>query len=130
MQKITQHIVKLLHDHNYVIVPGFGGFVTNYQPAKVHPTSFIFNSPSKSVAFNVNLTSNDGLLINTIAIEQKIAITPQDVETVEQQVTETWQKIQNREFYTGCGKPECYWCNFVKENKLQKARYEHEEQEE
>ncbi|MBK7034858.1 MAG: HU family DNA-binding protein [Bacteroidetes bacterium] len=74
MQKITQHIVKLLHDHNYVIVPGFGGFVTNYQPAKVHPTSFIFNSPSKSVAFNVNLTSNDGLLINTIAREDQVPI--------------------------------------------------------
>ena len=74
MQKITQHIVKLLHDHNYVIVPGFGGFVTNYQPAKVHPTSFIFNSPSKSVAFNVNLTSNDGLLINTISTEEQVSI--------------------------------------------------------
>ncbi len=73
MQKITQHIVKLLHDHNYVIVPGFGGFVTNYQPAKVHPTSFIFNSPSKSVAFNVNLTSNDGLLTNSLASEENIS---------------------------------------------------------
>jgi len=72
LQKITQHIVKLLHDHNYVIVPGFGGFVTNYQPAKVHPTSFIFNSPSKSVAFNVNLTSNDGLLISSLVTEEYV----------------------------------------------------------
>ncbi|MGB3114781.1 MAG: ATP-dependent DNA helicase [Ferruginibacter sp.] len=81
---------------------------------RVESTEFDFIEPDKNKVYH----------------KQKIAITPQDVETVEQQVTETWQKIQNREFYTGCGKPECYWCNFVKENKLQKARYEHEEQEE
>lgn len=73
MQQVTQHIVKLLHDHSCVIVPGFGGFVTNYQPAKVHPTSFIFNSPSKSVAFNVKLTSNDGLLTHAIARDESIS---------------------------------------------------------
>lgn len=49
---------------------------------------------------------------------EKIVITPPDIETVKQQVTETWQKIQNREFYTGCGKEECHWCNFVKHNEL------------
>ncbi len=73
MQQVTQHIVKLLYDHNCVIVPGLGGFVTNYQPAKVHPTSFIFNSPSKSVAFNVNLSTNDGLLADTIAREEGVS---------------------------------------------------------
>ena len=67
MHLIAQYISKLLYDHNCVIVPGFGGFVTNYQPAKVHPTSFIFNSPSKSVAFNIKLTNNDGLLVDAIA---------------------------------------------------------------
>ncbi len=72
MQKVTQHIVRLLTDHNCVIVPGFGGFVANYQSAKVHPTSFIFNSPSKSVAFNSRLTTNDGLLADTIAREERI----------------------------------------------------------
>ncbi|MFI5173175.1 MAG: hypothetical protein ACHQFW_12340, partial [Chitinophagales bacterium] len=73
MHQVTQHIVRLLHDHNCVIVPGFGGFVTNYQPAKVHPTSFIFNSPSKSVAFNIKLTSNDGLLSHAIASAESIS---------------------------------------------------------
>lgn len=72
LQQVAQNIVRLLTDHNCVIVPGFGGFVTNYQSAKVHPTSFIFNSPSKSVAFNVKLTTNDGLLADTIAREEKL----------------------------------------------------------
>ncbi|HXB09141.1 MAG TPA: ATP-dependent DNA helicase [Puia sp.] len=48
----------------------------------------------------------------------KIVITPEDITTVTQQVLQTWQKIQNREFYTGCGKPDCHWCNFVKTNNL------------
>ena len=48
----------------------------------------------------------------------KILISPEDITTVIQQITSTWQRIQNREFYTGCGKPDCHWCNFVKTNDL------------
>lgn len=54
-------------------MPGFGGFVANYQPAKVHPTSFIFNSPAKSLAFNVKLTHNDGLLVDAVSREEGIS---------------------------------------------------------
>lgn len=60
----------------------------------------------------------------------KIVISPQDLETVTQQLTDAWQKIQNREFYTGCGKPECHWCNFVNDHKLVIPQNEPEEQEE
>ncbi|MES1217285.1 MAG: ATP-dependent DNA helicase [Bacteroidota bacterium] len=49
---------------------------------------------------------------------EKIIITPADITTVTHQITDTWQKIQNKEFKTGCGKPDCEWCNFVKANKL------------
>jgi DNA helicase-2/ATP-dependent DNA helicase PcrA len=54
----------------------------------------------------------------------KIPITPEDITTVTQQIVTTWQKIQNREFYTGCGKPDCHWCNFVKTNNLAIALHE------
>jgi DNA helicase II / ATP-dependent DNA helicase PcrA len=50
--------------------------------------------------------------------KEKIVITPTDTETVKQQITDAWHKIQNKEFYTGCGKEDCHWCNFVKDNKL------------
>lgn len=50
--------------------------------------------------------------------KEKIVITPADLETVKQQLTTVWQKIQARDFYTGCGKEDCNWCNFVKNNKL------------
>ncbi len=59
---------------------------------------------------------------------EKIIIQPEDIETVTQQITEVWNKIQNRDFYTGCGKEDCRWCNFVKENKLAVSLHEMEEE--
>ncbi len=61
--------------------------------------------------------------------KEKIIINPQDIETVKQQLTETWHKIQARDFYTGCGKEDCHWCNFVKNNKLAVALHELEAEE-
>jgi DNA helicase-2/ATP-dependent DNA helicase PcrA len=51
-------------------------------------------------------------------LKEKVNISAADVTTVTQQITETWNKIKNREFYTGCGKADCMWCEFVKGNKL------------
>ncbi len=61
--------------------------------------------------------------------QEKLVITPADMETVTQQITTTWQKIQNREFYTGCGKEDCHWCNFVKGNNLEIALHDLNEEE-
>jgi DNA helicase-2/ATP-dependent DNA helicase PcrA len=63
--------------------------------------------------------------------KRKIFIGPEDIETVKQQLTTVWEKIQAHDFYTGCGKEECYWCNFVKSNKLEIALHDiiEEEQE-
>ncbi len=60
----------------------------------------------------------------------KIMISPEDITTVTQQIVSVWAKIQNREFYTGCGKPDCHWCNFVKTNNLAVALHEEIEQSE
>ena len=49
---------------------------------------------------------------------RKIHITPDQEEAVQQQVMDVWEKIQAHDFYKGCGKPDCYWCNFVKDHKL------------
>ena len=56
--------------------------------------------------------------------KEKIIITPADITTVTQQIISTWEKIQKREFYIGCGKEDCHWCNFVKTNKLAIALHE------
>ncbi len=48
--------------------------------------------------------------------KEKVVITPDDVKFVTHQIEEVYQKIKNHEFTTGCGKKECEWCNFVKNN--------------
>jgi len=61
--------------------------------------------------------------------KEKVLITPADITTVTEQIATTWEKIQAHDFYTGCGKEDCHWCNFVKDNKLTVALHEIEEEE-
>ncbi len=56
--------------------------------------------------------------------KKKLVITPEDIQIVKEQIKSVWEKIQNREFYIGCGKEECSWCEFVKSNKLSIAMHE------
>jgi DNA helicase-2/ATP-dependent DNA helicase PcrA len=60
---------------------------------------------------------------------EKIEVSAADIITVTQQITDTWQKIQSKEFKTGCGKPDCEWCNFVKSNQLAVMLHPQEEEE-
>lgn len=62
--------------------------------------------------------------------KRKLVITPEDTTTVTQQITETWAKIQNHEFYVGCGSKDCHYCNFIKTNELYTDLHEIEEEEE
>ncbi len=61
---------------------------------------------------------------------KKIVINPDHETIVLEQITHTWEKIQAHDFYTGCGKPDCHWCNFVKEHKLYVTMHEVKEEEE
>lgn len=61
---------------------------------------------------------------------KKIVIKPEHEEIVLEQVTTTWAKIQAHDFYTGCGKPDCHWCNFVKDHQLHVVMHELKEEEE
>ena len=62
--------------------------------------------------------------------KEKIVVSPSDITTVKQQIETVWNKIQDRDFYTGCGKEDCHWCKFVKTNKLAVALHEMGEDEE
>jgi hypothetical protein len=64
---LGHYIHELLYRYDCVIVPGFGGFVGNYAPARVHPVQHRFFPPSKKITFNKHLKNNDGLLANLIA---------------------------------------------------------------
>jgi DNA helicase-2/ATP-dependent DNA helicase PcrA len=88
--------------------------VDNYEQKdwKVISTEFDFIEPDKKGEYR----------------KEKIVINPQDMETVKHQISDVWQKIQARDFYTGCGKEDCHWCNFVKSNKLAVALHDMEEE--
>ncbi|MBK7028459.1 MAG: SPOR domain-containing protein [Bacteroidales bacterium] len=63
----VQYISELLYRHECVIVPGFGGFITSYVPARVDSLTHRFYPPSCEVAFNESLSTNDGILANHIS---------------------------------------------------------------
>ena len=63
---IRNCIAELLSEHDCVIIPGFGGFIGNYAPARIDPVNHTFHPPSKQLLFNVNLRHNDGLLASHI----------------------------------------------------------------
>ena len=64
---ITRHLADLLYHNECVIVPGLGGFIKAYNPARIIHTTHHFFPPSGSIAFNAGLSANDGLLGNYIA---------------------------------------------------------------
>lgn len=50
-----------------MIIPGFGGFIGNYTPARIDRSDNTFYPPVKQISFNRNLNHNDGLLIGRIS---------------------------------------------------------------
>jgi nucleoid DNA-binding protein len=69
---ITAFIRELLFGHDCVIVPGFGGFIGNYNPARIDKNSGTFFPPVKQISFNRNLNHNDGLLVGRISESAKM----------------------------------------------------------
>ncbi len=68
--ELLAYIKELLLLNDCVIIPGFGGFITNYKPSTVHASRF--TPPTKSVSFNKKLNFNDGLFINHVASQEGI----------------------------------------------------------
>jgi DNA helicase II / ATP-dependent DNA helicase PcrA len=77
---------------------------------KVLHTQFDFVEPNAKDEFDI----------------EKLLITGEQVETVKSQLTDAWQQIQQHNFYTGCGKTDCDWCNFAKDNKIYTSLIEEE----
>ena len=62
MERIIEHIERLLLQHDCVIIPDFGGFVLQSIPAEYLEESDFFKPMRKEIVFNPTLTHNDGLL--------------------------------------------------------------------
>lgn len=82
---LATYIKDLLYRYDCVIVPDFGGFITNKISAKIDDQSNTFYPPTKQLGFNHHLNHNDGLLANYIASAENISFdqaTQKIVETV------------------------------------------------
>ena len=88
--------------------------VDNYEKKgwKVVSTEFDFIEPDKKKEYK----------------KSRVFITQRDIDIVGEQIRAVWGKIQDHDFYTGCGKEDCHWCNFVKNNNLTVALHEMEEE--
>lgn len=63
---LDRHTHELLYEHDCVIVPGFGGFLTHYTPARLDVQRRLVHPPSKAVSFNRKLVREDGLLVDQL----------------------------------------------------------------
>ena len=74
MTTVQNHIKELLFEQDCVVIPDFGGFVTNFDCAKIISNKRFMAPPQKWLAFNVLLKNDDGLLSNYIAKEEDISL--------------------------------------------------------
>ncbi len=92
--RLATYISDLLYRYECVIVPEFGGFITNEISAKVNPLTHTFYPPSKQISFNSHLKNNDGLLANYIASVEKITFS--DAVSIIKKEVDTWnQNLKN-----------------------------------
>ncbi|NNC96243.1 MAG: HU-CCDC81 and SPOR domain-containing protein [Chitinophagales bacterium] len=70
---LSVYIRNLLYDHDCIILPGFGAFISSYKSAAIHPVTHQFNPPSKELSFNSKLIKGDGVLQDYIARYENIS---------------------------------------------------------
>ena len=67
MYTVEQCIRELLFEQDCVIIPDFGGFITQYKSAVIDHLGQVIYPPTKSISFNRQLRNDDGLLTNTFS---------------------------------------------------------------
>ncbi len=65
MNPVTNNISDLLYEYECVVVPGFGGFVTNYRAAEMNGNGIMY-PPSRDLGFVDVLTVDDGVLMRRL----------------------------------------------------------------
>jgi nucleoid DNA-binding protein len=70
---LVSYIKELLLLQEEVILPGFGGFITKYQPAKIRKNAKVIDPPSREVFFDINKDKGNDILISHVARRQKIS---------------------------------------------------------
>lgn len=96
---IAAHIEKLLFLHDTLVIPSFGGFTAQRAPAGVDYVGGAITPPSKTLAFNENLTIDDGILADDIAATHHISA-EEAQEAIQQFVARIQAQLNQREIVT------------------------------
>ena len=97
--KIEKYISGLLYRYQCVSIPGFGAFLSEWQSAQIAEGHNSFVPPRKVISFNSNIKTNDGLLANHIALQEKISY-ESALTKIQTQVVFWLEKLQNKEVLT------------------------------
>jgi len=73
IMRMEHYIKDLLYRYECVVIPGFGGFLTQRKSAYLDIKNQQFIAPSKSISFNRQLIENDGILANYIAKAEDVS---------------------------------------------------------
>ena len=98
MIQIEKHIEILLLDNDCVIVPGLGGFMTHYAPARYDEEDNLFLPPQRTIGFNPQLTMNDSLLAQQYVEAYDISY-PDALKRIENEVEELRQRLDSDGMY-------------------------------
>lgn len=90
MNSIARHIEFLALTHDCIVVPGFGAFLLHDNQAYIDGSNFF--APHRTLAFNPDLTQDDGLLVSSVARQNSIDMA-QAKELVSQEVERIKTKL-------------------------------------
>lgn len=92
---IERDLYDLLHEHDCVIVPEWGGFLAHYRPARLDEGRRLIHPPGKTVGFNRHLLRTDGLLADRVAKREGLDHAGATARIVEE--VATWRKALDQE---------------------------------
>jgi len=96
MEGLLQHLGQLIIQHDYAILPEFGGFIVNYVPAKIDESRNLITAPCKEIVFNPALNYNDGLLAGSIQQAENVSFRKANL-IVRDNVDELKKRLKNGE---------------------------------
>lgn len=94
-QKLIDYLPDLITHFECVIIPEFGGFISEKKGASINSLGSI-KAPNKSVLFNQQLNHNDGLLANYIAQKENISYA-EAMELIKAEVDEMIEQLEKHQ---------------------------------
>ncbi len=97
--EIGSLIESLLYENDNLVVPGLGVFTSKPTAAAIDYLGEVIAPPTKIIAFDENLQSNDGLLVQKVIDTQQVDLTEAE-RIVSSYVAKLKESLENREIVT------------------------------